>query len=114
MVHTHLMDKKSLTALARQQLKLAGGTSSGRSSQTVYGGHRRSLRQTVIALAAGQKMAEHESPGEATLFILSGKLNLVSGEDSWKGSTGDLLVLPTDRHSVEAIEDVAFLLTVAM
>ncbi|MDV7240678.1 MULTISPECIES: cupin domain-containing protein [Rhodococcus] len=108
------MDKKSLTALARQQLKLAGGTSSGRSSQTVYGGHRRSLRQTVVALTAGQKMAEHESPGEGTLFILSGKLTLVSGEDSWKGSSGDFLVLPSDRHSVEALEDVAFLLTVAM
>lgn len=108
------MEKLSLTALARQQLKLAAGTSSGRSSQTVYGGHQRSLRQTVIALTAGQKMAEHDSPGEATLLVLSGRLILNSGADSWKGSTGDLLVIPAARHSVEALEDVAFMLTVAM
>lgn len=108
------MDKLSLTALARQQLKLAAGTSSGRSSQTVYGGHQRSLRQTVMALTAGQKMAEHDSPGEATLLVLSGRLTLNSGEDSWKGSAGDLLVIPAARHSIEALEDVAFMLTVAM
>ncbi|MGF7121476.1 cupin domain-containing protein [Rhodococcus sp. TAF43] len=107
------MDKTSLTALARQQLKLASTSSSGRSSQTVYGGHQRSLRQTVIALGAGKSLAEHDSPGEATLLVLSGKLALICGEDSWKGSAGDLLIMPAARHSVEALEDVAFLLTVA-
>ena len=108
------MDKKSLTALARQQLKLAVGASSGRSSQTVYGGHSRKLRQTVVALAAGSKLAEHDLSGESTVLVLSGKLELISGEKTWKGSTGDLLVIPDARHSVEALEDVSFLLTVAM
>ena len=107
------MDKTSLTALARQQLKLAAASSSGRSSQTVYGGHQRHLRQTVIALSAGKSLAEHDSPGEATMLVLSGKLALICGEDSWKGSTGDMLIIPAARHSVEALEDVAFLLTVA-
>lgn len=108
------MDKKSLTALARQQLKLAVGASSGRSSQTVYGGHQRHLRQTVVALVAGNKLAEHDLSGESTVLVLSGQLMLVSGEKSWKGSAGDLLVVPDARHSVEAIEDVAFLLTVSV
>jgi quercetin dioxygenase-like cupin family protein len=107
------MDKKSLTAVARQQLKLANTASSGRSSQTIYGGHQRSLRQTVVALIAGEELAEHDSPGEATLLVLSGTLTLIAGEDSWKGSAGDLLVIPSARHRVEAVEDVAFLLTVA-
>lgn len=107
------MDKKSLTAVARQQLKLASTASSGRSSQTIYGGHSRSLRQTVIGLTAGTSLAEHNNPGEATLLVLNGKLELISGEDTWKGSTGDLLVIPQARHSVSALEDVAFLLTVA-
>lgn len=106
------MDKTSLTALARQQLKLAAASSSGRSSQTVFGGHQRHLRQTVIALNAGKSLAEHDSPGEATMLVLSGKLALICGEDSWKGSTGDMLIIPPARHSVEALEDVAFLLTV--
>ncbi|NLG54092.1 MAG: cupin domain-containing protein [Rhodococcus sp.] len=108
------MEKMSLTAQARQQLKLAASSSSGRSSQTVYGGHQRSLRQTVIALTAGNGLAEHDSPGEATLYVLSGKLELIAGEDSWKGSAGDILFIPPARHSVQALEDVAFLLTVAM
>ncbi|MBF6330529.1 cupin domain-containing protein [Nocardia transvalensis] len=107
------MDKKSLTAVARQQLKLAASASSGRSSQTLCGGHTHSLRQTVIALAAGQSLAEHENPGEATLQVLSGTLTLISGSREWKGSPGDLLVIPDARHSVKAIDDVAFLLTVA-
>ncbi|GAB2656508.1 cupin domain-containing protein [Prescottella soli] len=107
-----MMDKTSLTALARQQLKLASTSSSGRSSQTVFGGHQRHLRQTVIALSAGKSLAEHDSPGEATILVLSGKLALICGEDSWKGSSGDMLIIPAARHSVEALEDVAFLLTV--
>ncbi|WP_019932747.1 cupin domain-containing protein [Nocardia sp. BMG111209] len=107
------MDKKSLTAVARQQLKLAAVASSGRSSQTLYGGHTHSLRQTVIALTAGQSLAEHDNPGEATLQVISGTLTLISGANEWKGSPGDLLVVPAARHSVKALDDVAFLLTVA-
>lgn len=108
------MDKLSLTALARQQLKLAAASSSGRSSQTVFGGHTKHLRQTVVALAAGRELGEHDSPGEATVQVLSGRLLLVAGENSWKGSAGDLIIVPPQRHSVEALEDVAFLLTVSM
>jgi quercetin dioxygenase-like cupin family protein len=107
------MDKKSLTAVARQQLKIATTATSGRSSQTIYGGHSRSLRQTVVGLAAGKSLAEHDNAGESTLLVLNGTLQLVSGEDTWKGSAGDLIVVPQARHSVEALEDVAFLLTVA-
>lgn len=108
------MDKLSLTAMARQQLKLAATSSNGRSSQTVLGGHTKHLRQTVIALLAGHELGEHDSPGEATLQVLSGQLSLIAGDQSWKGSAGDFLVIPPQsRHSVSALEDVAFLLTVA-
>ncbi len=56
------MQKSSLTALARQHLTLAQDASSGRSAHTVYGGHEHVLRQTLIALTAGQKLDEHETP----------------------------------------------------
>ncbi|MBB4938289.1 hypothetical protein FHR32_002594 [Streptosporangium album] len=35
-----------------------------------------------------------------------------SGGTSWEGCTGDLLVIPQARHSVEALKDTAFLLSV--
>jgi quercetin dioxygenase-like cupin family protein len=107
------MDKKSLTAVARQQLKLAATVTSGRSSQTIYGGHTHALRQTVVGLSAGRSLAEHDNAGDATLLVLTGTLTLISGTNEWKGSAGDLLVVPKARHSVKAVDDVAFLLTVA-
>ena len=105
--------KTSLTALARQQLELARQASSGRSAHTVFGGHEHVLRQTVIALAAGHGLAEHDSPGEATVHVLSGRVRLGTGKVSWEGSPGDLLTVPAARHTLDALEDSAVLLTVA-
>jgi quercetin dioxygenase-like cupin family protein len=107
------MEKQSLTALVRQQLHLAEQASSGRSSHTVYGGHEHHLHQTLIAMAAGQSMSEHDSPGEATIHVLSGRVRLVAGDISWNGSPGDLLTVPATRHSLDAVESSAILLTVA-
>lgn len=107
------MPKQSLTALARRHLRLAEQAKSGRSATTVYGGHEHQLRQTLIALSAGQSLAEHESPGEATVQVLRGRIRLVAGDDSWNGSPGDLLTVPNARHRLEAVEASAILLTVS-
>ena len=106
------MHKESLTALVRHHLELASLSSSGRSAHTLYGGHEHVLRQTLIALKAGTHLDEHESPGEATLQVLHGRVTLVAGGESWNGSPGDLLVIPDSRHGLEAVDDSVVLLTV--
>ena len=107
------MNKLSLDAVAREQMKAAAGAASGRSAETVYGGHERVLRQTLMALTAGSTMAEHESPGDATLLVVAGRIRLSSGGEAWEGRQGDLIAIPPARHTLEALEDSAVLLTVA-
>jgi quercetin dioxygenase-like cupin family protein len=107
------MQKTSLTHLAEGQLAAARGASSGRSSVTVFGGREHDLRQTLIALAEGRSLGEHEAPGEATLQVLVGSVRLTAGEESWEGTVGDHLVIPAHRHDLHADTDAAVLLTVA-
>jgi quercetin dioxygenase-like cupin family protein len=106
------MDAMSLTAIADEQLARARQSKSGRSAQTIYGGHEHFLRQTVIAILAKHELAEHNSPGEATLQILQGAVKVKAGNDSWDGAVGDFLIIPAVRHSLDAIEDSVVLLTV--
>ena len=106
------MDSISLSALADEYLRRAREEASGRSAHTVYGGHDHRLRQTVIALLAGQSLEEHESPGEATLQVLRGRVRLVAGRTSEELEEGRLAPIPPARHALEAPEDSVVLLTV--
>ncbi len=106
------MDGISLTELAQQQLAAARASRAGRSAHTVHGGHDHLLRQTLIALTAGTELAEHNSPGQATLQVLAGRVRVTAGADTWAGGPGDLLVIPPERHGLHADSDAAVLLTV--
>src|ERR1700761_8227683 len=90
----------SLTAAADEQLARARQSNSGRSAQTIYGGHEHFLRQTVIAVVAGRELGEHYGPGEATLQVLAGSVKVTAGSDAWEGGIGDFLVIPAVRHSL--------------
>lgn len=70
------------------------------------------LRQIVLALIGGQALGEHESPGEATLHVLLGRVRLHAADDSAEAAAGDFLVIPPVRHDLAAIEDSVVLLSV--
>lgn len=107
------MHKLSLQAMARQLTERAQTSANGRSAETVYGGHEAVLRQTVIAMTAGTSLAEHNNPGDATVYVVSGRVRLSAGADHWEGRQGDLLLVPRARHALEALENSAVLLSVA-
>lgn len=113
MVESVVMQKTSLEALARQQIESARSAAGGRAADTVVGGHEKILRQTVVAMLKGVSLSEHENPGEATVLVLSGRVRLAAGDVSWEGRRDDLIIVPDARHSLEALEDSAILLTVA-
>ncbi len=106
------MDSVSLSQLAEEQLEAARSSRAGRSAHTVHGGHEHLLRQTLIALVAGAELGEHNSPGQATLQVLRGRVRVSTAEDNWAGAPGDLLVIPAERHGLHADDDSVVLLTV--
>ena len=106
------MESSSLLLLTDDLLAKARTSASGRAAHTVYGGQGHELRQTVMAIAAGRSLEDHESPGEATVQVLRGRVHLTSGDDVMDGSPGDLLVVPPWRHALEALDDCVVLLTV--
>ncbi|WP_432484921.1 cupin domain-containing protein [Kineococcus esterisolvens] len=97
-----------LRRVTDEHLGTARSSPHGRSAELlVHDGH---LRQTLIALRAGEGLGEHNSPQAASLHVLTGRVR-VSGDHETEVSTGELVVLTHQRHAVAAVEDSAFLLT---
>lgn len=106
------METTNLSTLAEELLAGARAADSGRASRTVHGGTGHPLRQTVLALVAGRSLAEHDSPGDATLHVVRGRMRLVAGDESWEGGAGELVTIPPTRHGLTALEDSVAVLTV--
>src|SRR5699024_4243148 len=82
---------------------------------TIHGGRDHALRQTVIALAGGEDLGEHESPGEATLQVLRGHVRLHTVDRQvWVGHSGDYVIIPPVRHDLSALEDAVVVLSTSM
>lgn len=107
-----MTDVVSLTQLAQELLASAREAHSGRAARTLHGKSDGALRQTMIALAAGHALGEHESPGEATLQVLAGRVRLGAGDESWEAPAGSYLIIPPMRHDLTALEDSVVQLTV--
>lgn len=90
----------------------AAAASNGRAAHLLFGGPGSAMTQTVIAMRQGAVLQDHESPAEATLVVLRGRVRVTDGTDPRvEGGQGDLLVIPPQRHGLEALTDAAVLLT---
>ncbi|MFV0633201.1 cupin domain-containing protein [Demequina sp.] len=107
------MELIGLVSIVDAQLALAHAAASGRHSVTLVGDHHRDLRQTLIAIKAGERLHDHDSPAEATLQVLRGEVTFTAGEHASAMSAGDFIVIPPVRHGLVAVTDCAVLLTVA-
>jgi len=99
-----------LTSLADEHLAIARDDPHGRSAVLVA--HDGELRQTLIALAAGARLGEHNSPAAATLQVLVGGVRVEDATGVQADvAEGCLWVLTHERHSVVADDEAVFLLT---
>ncbi|MEZ5210131.1 MULTISPECIES: cupin [unclassified Gordonia (in: high G+C Gram-positive bacteria)] len=108
------MSVTDLPALADELLAAAHDAPAHRASATVRG-HGDRLRETVIALVAGQALHDHSSPGEATLQVLRGTVRLTApGTPDLSLTEGQRTDIPPVRHGLAADTDAVVLLTVAL
>ncbi len=99
-----------LTTLIHSTLEAARANPHGRHGDLLLrDGH---LRQSIIGLTDGARLADHNAPPAATLQVLQGSLEVTagSGTDQRLG-VGKLVQLTKERHGVLALEDSVFLLT---
>ncbi|WP_281688844.1 cupin domain-containing protein [Pseudonocardia thermophila] len=106
------MQPVSLTGLSDQQITEARAASAGRTAATLHGGRDHRLKQVLLTLAAGRELADHDNPGEATLLVLRGRVQLGTAGGSAEIAEGEYLVIPAERHHLVALEDATVLLTV--
>ena len=72
------------------------------------------LRVVLEVLQRGARIGEHEAPGPATVQVLEGEIRYEAGDEVHCLKVGELLAVPPHvRHTVEAVEDSAFLLTIS-
>jgi len=101
-----------LPDLANELLDQAKSSSAGRAARTVAAVGN--LRITLIALASGTALSEHENPGAATVHVLTGAAVLTAGGHDTHVGSGCMAQIPDTRHGLRADEDAVVLLTVAL
>ena len=67
----------------------------------------------MAMLARGEALQEHETEGQITVTVVQGAIRFDALKEQVRLNAGGLLTLrPGIRHSVEALEDSAFVITV--
>jgi quercetin dioxygenase-like cupin family protein len=72
------------------------------------------LSAVLTVMRAGTDLPEHHTEGPVTIHCLSGRIELSAGGRSAEIGPGELAALDSDvRHSLKALTDSAFLITLA-
>ena len=73
-----------------------------------------SLRLTLVGLAPGGGLDEHDAPGPVSILVLEGELELTAGGETRTCTTGSAIVLDRRvRHAVRSKGGAMFLLTLS-
>jgi quercetin dioxygenase-like cupin family protein len=73
------------------------------------------VRIVLAVLARGEELHEHEAEGQITVTVVQGAIRFNALNERVSLTAGGLLTLqPRIRHSVEALEDSAFVITVCV
>lgn len=92
--------------------RLTPDTPSGRRSETLL--KTPTLRVVLVTMRGGTELHEHTAPGVITIQALQGRFAVTVEGEEREMATGAFIALDADvRHAVRAIEDGAFLLTIA-
>ena len=72
------------------------------------------LRVVLMLLGKGTRISEHQAAGPLTFHVLSGSVTFRAGDRAQALGPGELIVLESAiAHEVKALEESAFLLTLA-
>jgi quercetin dioxygenase-like cupin family protein len=106
--HTLALDLRATAAELHGSPEIARD---GRTARTLI--KQGALRQVLVALRAGGRLAEHRAPGPASVQVLSGRVAVEIRGATHDCSEGALLELPAGvPHTVLAHTNSALLLTV--
>jgi quercetin dioxygenase-like cupin family protein len=95
-----------------EQLHRETGWQSGQNAKTLVKYDR--LRIVLIALKARSKIPEHQTEGHISIQTVVGHIRVRAQGRSFELRSGGLLALDEGLpHDVEAVEESAFLLTIA-
>lgn len=108
----HEQQTINLPRAAAELLDVARTSRAGRAGRTLIPGAGAPLKQTLLALLAGQSLADHDSPGAATLQVLVGAVRLTGGGESLELQPGDHAPVPPARHGLDALDDAVVLISV--
>lgn len=101
-----------LHAVADELLAEASELRARRSARTLTPGSGAPLKQTLLALTAGQRLQDHLAPGPTTLLGIRGTAVLSDDQRSVTLTDGVWTSCPVGPHSLEAVSDTVVLITV--